>query len=133
MAQITIPDWLGSLLFGIRTIFFNGTELDDSTQINVKSPLTARNNSVTKQIDLSIDDAQLNTLGTAGAGLVTDWYIATNGNDSNDGRTSGTPLASLDGLAKNLGLQAIPDNVAVTVHIGAGTYVGTSSTFGAEP
>ncbi|HEY8925063.1 MAG TPA: hypothetical protein VIU64_11835 [Polyangia bacterium] len=131
MAQITIPDWLGSLLFGIRTIFFNGTELDDSTQINVKSPLTARNNSVTKQIDLSIDDAQLDTLGTAGAGLVTDWYIATNGNDSNDGRTSGTPLASLDGLAKNLGLQAIPDNVAVTVHIGPGAYTGTTSTFGA--
>jgi len=66
--------------------------------------------------------------GQFNATVVLDWYIATNGSDTNNtGRSPSSPFASFDGLIAATGLQRYPTFTQVNVHVGPGTYTPTAT------
>lgn len=54
------------------------------------------------------------------ARYVTDWYCDPAGNDANDGLTIGTPVRNISEIARRL--RGVPLQVAVTIHLAAGSY-----------
>lgn len=100
----------------------NVTVTVDSVATNVAAQLKNYDSGVTNSVAHSLHSKLDDLITPSDVGASNEFYVATTGNDSNDGLTSGTPFATVQEAIDRWSLFAHNLKEDFTIHIAAGTY-----------